>query len=363
MFKNKLLKALLAPFFMWVDDLDGGGGAADTGGSSDFDMSGALDSISEGLGFGGEADPDLEVDPEVKPDPEAKPADTQVKEPAAATPPADPAAKPLEAPKTWRPEAAAEFAKLPVTVQQEVLKREEDIFKGLEAYKADATVGKSFSTVLQPFQPLLQQHNVDPVRLTANLMQAHATLSLGTPEQKQQLFAKLAADYGVTLPQAASGEEAPYTDPAVQALQAEIKALQSQLSGTQQQQRQFAEQQQAEVRSKLTAEIDAFAADPAHPHFDEVSSDMVAFIKQGMSLKDAYDKAVWANPVTRAKEIERTTAESKVKAEAEAKAKAEAARKATAVNVKAKPKQAGAATPLGSLDDTLNAAYAKLTTG
>lgn len=58
-----------------------------------------------------------------------------------------------------------------------------------------------------------------------------------------------------------------------------------------------------EEMARIEKEVEAFAADPAHPFFDELSDDIAAILKTGASLAEAYEKAVWANPVTRAKEI------------------------------------------------------------
>ena len=44
--------------------------------------------------------------------------------------------------------------------------------------------------------------------------------------------------------------------------------------------------------------METFALDTkAHPYFDEVADDIIALLKTGASLQEAYDKAVWANPV------------------------------------------------------------------
>ena len=58
-----------------------------------------------------------------------------------------------------------------------------------------------------------------------------------------------------------------------------------------------------EERARIEIEVNAFAADPEHPYFDELSDEIVAILKTGASLAEAYEKAVWANPVTREKEI------------------------------------------------------------
>ena len=334
------------------DELSGsaGGGSAGEGG---LDLSAAGDSISADLfgtsgggDNGGDAD-DVNLDDNGGTDAAPPPAagTPSAKEGASA-----PAASTLQPPKTWRPEAAAKFATLPPEVQQEVLKREEDIFKGLESYKADASIGKALKGVVQPYLQVFQSQGIDPMQQVSGLMRAHVALATGTPEQKQQFFQHLAKEYGVDL-----DTEAPYVDPQVAGLQKQLSDLQSRLNGR--------EQHEAnEARSKLQAEIDSFASDPAHQYFDEVANDMTGLLRSGAAkdLKDAYDKAIWANPITRAKEQARLTAEAEAKAKAEAAERAKQARKATGANVKSSAKAASGTAPLGSIDDTLNAALAAI---
>lgn len=314
----------------------------------------AVGEISDGLGFldekpevaermpeGGNSQPaPEEAKPEGQPSPEEAPA-----------PEADPLAEP---PKTWRKEAAAVWANLPPEARAEVLKREEDIFKGIEAYKADAHFGKSLKGALAPYMPILQQYNIDPAAQVQGLMQAHYTLATGSPEQKAVLFQKLAQDYGVDLGQLAAFEP-PYTDPAVKALQAELNGVKSQLSA--------AEQARAQALQKdLEKQIETFAADPANAHFKDVANDMVVLLEKGVckTLSEAYERAIWMNPAVRAKEVARQQAEaSKKAAEAEA-ARVAKARQATAAHVRTSAKSGSAAAPLGSIDDTLNEALREI---
>lgn len=341
---------------MGIEDLDNNGAGAAGG---DFDLAGAGDTISADLfGTSGGGDNGDNADDANLDDTGDTDAGT-----AAATPPAagtpqakegegatPPAASTLQPPKTWRPEAAAKFATLPPEVQQEILKREEDIFKGLESYKADASIGKALKGIVQPYMQVFQAQGIDPLQQVSGLMRAHVALSTGTPEQKQQFFQHLAKEYGVEL-----GMEAPYIDPQVAGLQKQLAELQSRLNGREQ-------QEIAEARSKLQAEIDAFASDPAHQYFDEVANDIAGLLRSGAakSLQEAYEKAVWANPITRAKEQARLTAEAEAKAKAEAAEKAKQARKAIGANVKSSAKAASGTAPLGSIDDTLSAALAAI---
>ena len=338
-----------------AEDELGGGAGAGTASEGGLDLAAVGESISadlfgstDGGTDGGEDDINLDSVGDTGAATGAVPADKDAPAPAAEGTTTAPAVEGPAAPKTWRPEAAAKFATLPPEVQQEVLKREEDMFKGLEGYKADATIGKTLKSVVQPYLHIFQAQGVDPMQQVSDLMRAHVALATGTPEQKTQFFQKLAQDYAVDL-----GGEAPYTDPQVTGLQKQLADLQSRLNGREQ-------QEATQARTKLQAEIDTFAADPTHQYFDEVATDIAGLLRSGAAkdLQDAYDKAIWANPITRAKEQARLTAEAEAKAKAEAAEKAKQARKAAGANVKSSAKVASGTAPLGSIDDTLNAALA-----
>lgn len=349
----------------FMNELDGGG---DTSGGGDFDLAAASDAIGEDL-FGGEADPDpatqaapndREYTGKPTEPPEDKPAEPEVEKPADAA--ADPAApaKPT-APRTWRAEAAAEWDKLPPTVQAEIAKREEDMFKGLEGYKAQATIGQNFHSAIEPFVPLLTQQGHNPVNLVNQMMGLHATLSLGSPEQKMSALMDIAKGAGIEF-NPGDPADAPYEEPAVKALREELKAVQSKLSQTEQWQSTQARQQETEIRSKLAAEINAFAADPANSYFEEVSNDIVALMNAGLAkdLKDAYQQAIYRNPVVRDKEIARIATEKADAARKAAEDKAGKARQAMGANVRTTQKPTSGTAGLGSIDDTLKATLAKI---
>lgn len=344
--------------FRVMNELDSEGSA---GG---FDMDAAADSIGADL-FPAEDrndDEPLDTNPEytgkptdppkevAQPDPAAPPAT-----PAADAPPADPAAPPKPvAPTTWRPEAAAEWDKLPPTVQAEIAKREEDMFRGLEAYKGDATVGKTFNSAVAPFSGLLAQQQWEPMQLTHELMSAHAMLSMGTPDQKLAQVLAIADKYGIQL-QPTDPADAPYEDPSVTALRKELNAVNSKIAQTEQYQREQETQRAAEIRAQLNSEIAAFSSDPKNIHFETVANDIAMLLstKVAKDLPDAYEQAVYRNPVTRAAEIERVATEKAKAVQAAAAAKAETARRAISSNVRTSAKPASGTAGLGSIDDTL----------
>lgn len=269
-------------------------------------------------------------------------ADTDVKVSAAADTEAS-AADP--APKTWRPDAAKAWETLPPEVKAEVLKREEDMFKGIEGYKAEAAIGKAIKEVVSPFMPALQSAGIEPISHINKLLHAHQILSTAPLEQKQAIFQSLASEYGVTLGEAG---DAPYTDPQIIGLNKTIDELRSRLDTT--------DRIKVEAtREELKKEVDTFATDPKNVYFDEVANDIAHLLKTKAvgTLAEAYEKAVWMNPTVRAKEVARLTAEKEAQAKAESAEKASKAAKATAANVKTTQKQGRGTAPVGSLDDTL----------
>lgn len=342
----------------------------------DFDIESAVEEIGSGMGFEGESE-EVEVSgsetvapPETQaPTEGAAPAST----PAAAAPTTAPATTPAAEvppvpgspvatpPRTWKPDAAAEWAKIPPRVQEEIHKREQDMWQGLESYKGDAAVGKAVTQIFKPFEAIAQQDRLDPGAVLHEAFSLHTTLSRGSEEQKLAALSSLATRYGLTLP-SADPDSAPYVDPQVARLQEELRAVKSQMSGLTQQQQEAVNRQQAEIRTKLEAEVEAFSKSPENADFDMLSDHITQLLKSGQAkdLRSAYDQAVWLHPVTRQKAIDSAAA---ARAEAEKKAQSEAAAKAkaaTSANVRTQAKNASGTAASTSMDDTMNEAYEKI---
>lgn len=324
----------------------------------DFDVGAAVDEIGSGLGFGTteeKADDDVVLDV-VAPAAEEKPA--EVTDPAPAV-----EVKPVvavdEAPKTWRKEASATWAALPSEAKAEILKREADIFAGIESYKVDATFGKSVKQVVAPFEGILKQNNMDPVQTINGLLNSHYTLATGTREQKENLFRLLAKDYQIDIasliPSGQQAGEPPYIDPAVADLRQKLAGVESELT-------QARQARLNESKANISKQVASFAEDPKNIYFNELSEDMASLVQRGIAgtLQEAYEKAIWLNPVTRAKEASRIATEQATAAQAAAKAKVATAKAATAANVKTSAKSGSATAPLGTLDDTLASALAEI---
>lgn len=232
-----------------------------------------------------------------------------------------PAIEPKRAPSSWKKDAAAEFDKLPPHVQDEVLRRETDFHKGIEGFKQHADLGRTIERTLQPYMQTIQQLGVTPDVAISSLLKADAGLRYGTPEQKATHLANLAQTYGIDLGQVAQvPQKDPYTF-----------HLEQQLNQLKQQQEQFQQSQQEQQREALNSELQAFAA--TAEHFEAVKEDMAALLQAGRAtdLKDAYDKAVYANPQTRQALLEQQRSEALKQAQTQA---LNARAKAAAVSVK-----------------------------
>lgn len=264
------------------------------------------------------------------------------------------------APKTWTKEALETWATIPPRAQEEILKREEDFFRGIGQYKAAAEVGQRYDAVVEPYKPILAAEGVDPVQLMQSFAANHYLLTKGTPQQKIELAATMLQGYEIPLADllnhiADQDIDLNPPDPEVIALRKELGEIKS-----------FIQSSQTSANNQLTAridaEIEAFANDPAHPYFNELADDIHKLFKSGManSLAEAYEKALYANPNTRQKEIDRLTAEKLSTVDAEAEKRKEKIAKSTAADVILTPKPRDGTVPSGSIDDTLEETMQKI---
>ena len=262
-----------------------------------------------------------------------EPADTEqaaepAKDGASTDDAANAATEGKPAPKTWPKEMHEHWSKTPKEVQDYWEVREKQMLDGLEQYKGDAVYGKAMRDAVTPYMALIQAQGIDAPRAVQTLLNAHYKLSVSPPSQKAQYLDYIAKQYGIdqSLRQQTQGGQQS-VDPRLAQLQDELHQLKQVIhSGS--------EQQLNAERTRISQEVNTFASDPAHPYFDEVADDIIVMLKAGLPLQDAYDRAVWANPGTRAKETARLQTEAKAEADKKAREQAEAAKKAASTNIR-----------------------------
>ena len=321
---------------------------ADT--SDDFDTENALAEISSDL-FGREPDETEGEKSEVvegglKPLEEVPPPQTENSEEVQAT----------GAPTTWSKEALETWATVPDRAKQEILKREDDMFRGMEQYKEKADLGSQYDTVVEPYRAALAAENINPVELFQNFAGNHYLLSRGTQEQKLQIATNLITHYGID-PSAlvAAIVDPPQINPEIESMRRELYELRTGMNS------QNKVQQDAKY-AELQTQVSTFASDPKNSHFKEVADDISKLLNAGVAttLEQAYEMAVWNNPVTRAKEVARSTADAATLRQTEETERVRKANAAKAGNVRASTKTRDGTVPVGSIDDTLEETLAAI---
>lgn len=203
-------------------------------------------------------------------------------EPTEAPPPAD---EWTELPKSWRREMQPHWGKLPAEVRKYVYEREKQALDGLMHYKSQLD---PFSQVLKRHEQFLSQAGLPAHEIFDRALTTHVGLLHGDEATKRALLQEMVNFYqlGPLLGQQAS-------DRAFSELQTRLEA----------QERAMRELLLRDAQSK----VDAFLASPEKEFAKEVVSDMAQLLKSGLAkdLEEAYNLAIWQNPSTRAKLLER----------------------------------------------------------
>ena len=250
-----------------------------------------------------------------------------------------------DAPSTWKKDASAEFAALSPVVKSEIHRREEDFHRGIEQYREMAGIGQTLDKVIQPYANDIRGAGTNAPTLINDLLQTQKTLHAGSPQEKAAVVARILREYQIdtdTVNQLLEQPAPPPTDPQLANLTTTVQSLQQQLSQSQ--------------MAPFISQVDAFMDDPKNEYAETLQDDMQALLSTGRAkdLKDAYDKAKWANPDVRAKLMAKQQEdERKQKA-----VKAAEAKRAGSINVrKSGTPPTDSAVGTGSIDATLEAVY------
>lgn len=252
----------------------------------------------------------------------------------------------IRLPKGWKQEALDKFATLDPEIQAEVLQREDDFFRGIEQYKQAAQYAKVVQDMLKPMEPLFQARGLNPLNHLQSVIEADRQIaSAQTPEQKVELFRQLAHYYGIQI-----------DDSLFHAEDSTVGALRNELNGLKTAWQSQAELVQKQELEKINNEIQTFINDPANKHFNALQHDIARLLETGAckTLKQAYDTALWSNPIVRQQVLDEQAKEKSAAEEAEKKKLLEESKKRSSVNIKSTNVK-----PIGkrSIDDTLEATF------
>lgn len=194
-------------------------------------------------------------------------------------------------PSSWKKEFEDHWSKLDPALANYLNERERQYATGVSTYKREAAAAQEIQQALQPFMADLQRANMAPSQWINSLGTAHQTLVYGSPQQKLQMFAQLANDYGVDLK--ALGVEGQ-----VQIPDAQNRWVQEQISQLSGKVNQFENLFTQQEQQTLLSEIQRFAADKDnHPHFEQVRETMAGLLQSGLAqdLESAYRQATRLN--------------------------------------------------------------------
>lgn len=226
--------------------------------------------------------------------------------------PADPAAPVQEKlgvkrPDSWKKELWPVWDKLDageVLTKEErkmfleyLPQREGEYQKGVSTYKQEWDRARPLIEAVAPYQPFLAQHNMKPEQFVAALAQSDQVLRYGNPQQKLQMFARLAQDYQIPIHEMlVQGEDGKvylnqqYTQPAAQPQNLSPENVQQMVAKTLQDQMWI-----TAIRNFVVAKDKD--GSPAYPHFDQFKTTMDGLLRSGVvtgatpdeALKNAYD--------------------------------------------------------------------------
>jgi len=288
---------------------DADGPAAET--SMEDDLSAAYDKLAAGEDISDDADGEgASTPPEgeqatdaIKPDDSTEVDSTQ---------PAKTPDEQADVSAYWSDETRAKFAgldeKAQTFVKDVIADQNADYTRKaqeLAGFRQEAT---QVHEAIAPFTQNIQASGATPVQAIRALFQTEHVMRHGTPEEKAQQLQALADQYGVQLP-SSNQDDLDIDDfdaPTVAPLKRELDEMRSKLAQSNQQLQQFQnqfQQQQSrqfgEAQTKAQAFIDAKADDGTlkHPHVEKVAPQMRALLMSGdLSLEQAYNTAVQANP-------------------------------------------------------------------
>lgn len=228
---------------------------------------------------------------------------------------------PIVMPKSFPAAHAKDFAALPRPLQELLAKREEDFHKELTKHDEERQFGRTVRDLANPYVPLIKAEGGDIAKAFGSYLNTAYILRTKSPQEKGQLLLKLASEFGADLRGASQAQGQAH--PVIHQLEQKIAQLEGRLT-------QDSELKKQQEESALKSQIDTFAADPSHPHFEAVKAHMAALLRGNAAkdLQDAYDQAVYANPQTRSTLLQQQQTDAAEEKRLAQKAKAEAAKKA-----------------------------------
>ena len=273
----------------------------------------------------------------------------------------------INAPTAWTPEAKAKWAELPEWARGEVHRRELASNDGVQQLKESASFGNQINSILDPYRATIRAKGVESSQVVETMLNAYHVLETAAPQAKAKTLLDTAQQYGCLneiiglLSNNTQGQPQVTQDQVPQLVNQQVEQILS----------QWEEQSQAESAQQAVKEF-ASATDAegrlTHPYFNDVRNQMVGIVQAAeststpVSLDEAYEQAIWANPATRPLLQAQQSEQLDKDRQDQEKARLEAAKKSQKTNIRTKPSHASAEQPepTGSISDTMEETLAKI---
>lgn len=257
-------------------------------------------------------------------------------------------------PQSWSAAAKDAWHQLPRPIQEEVDRRERDVSRAFQQRAEQVNVLEPIAQAIQPYSQKLALRGINPAAAIQQLLAVQDMLE----SDPIQGVAYVARSYGVDLRNFATAfaQAQQPQDPAVKELSEHVARQEQMIRSWQ----QSAEQQEM---TRITSEVQAFAANSReYPYFEHVRERMAQFMQSGAAntLAQAYRLACADNEdISRAIRQQQEQAQRSQRTQAEKQA-ADRARRA-AVSVSGSPYGGGAVANgnagKGTVRDDVYAAY------
>jgi hypothetical protein len=188
-------------------------------------------------------------------------------------------------PASWKKDYHEVWKTADPKLREYAWQREEQMRAGVEPLISKAQFADQMQEVITPFESTIRGLGLQPKDAVKALLEADHSLRYSTPQEKVQLFSRLAQQYGVNLGQIEQSPQQNPIDPTIYALQNELNKVRGEVMT-------WKEQQEQVQNQSLLGEINQFAQKAEY--FEEARPVMVQLLQSGVAqtLEDAYEKAI-----------------------------------------------------------------------
>ncbi len=248
----------------------------------------------------------------------------------------------LEAPVNWPAADREMFAKQTPEAKKFLLNRhkamETDYMKKTQEIAPHRAFLGTMDELFKPYEQEMRESGVTREQAVRELVGMHARLKRD-PVEGLKYIAEISGIDIKTLATASSADPAA-DSPVVRELKQQLATMSNELKGLKGASSEQATNAHLQTVTQFAEEKDA-QGQLLRPYFDDVALDVAAQIRiaksknppETLTLQDAYDRAVHANPTTRAKVLQAADAKRKAAEEADRKKRADAAKLAAGGNI------------------------------